>query len=281
MSLITLANAQHETKEKREFNVDMQTDCYLATEMLADAIATDKILTDVIFDIGIKSLKNPLSPSIPFQTTLIDQKAASLFIDFYSNRLITVFQWEAKEVQLSIALGIMVDIAEIFSDIQSVETKLKLPEKIIEDHTLEKIENSSSELEKKKEELSLALDSSLLSDVELKIDGKARIAFFPSNARVVLTTSSRGPRSYSLEVIKNCKHLFNPKFILAISPLMDLNPHYFHLGIHKLYLGRCILGLSRDVLTKSSYSVKAERELVRMTTLIQKPGFEFYTDPMM
>lgn len=256
----------------REFGVNSQTDCFLAFEGLNGILKTNVKALDFVAAIGRLTRFNSLSNQINFQSLdSHNQNIASLTIDFPGNKLYTSFQGKMNSVKLSNALAIIRDLAEIFSDIRA-QDKVVSEDKITSSTEIEKLSNTE-------DEFSTALENvgNLKTDVKLKINGKERIALYPSIGRVVLTTS-RGCSSIHLDTIKNCAHLFNRQFAKELCPSMGIRPNEFLVGMHKLYIGRCILGLAR-VIANGQLDSSHVRELDRIITLIKYPGFAFYSEP--
>ena len=186
---------------------------------------------------------------------------SSLCIDFFENKLITFFQGDRKEVELSKILGVIRDLSEIFS----------------------KIHPSAKPLEKgiflaNEETLTQALKLSSTQNLQLTIDGKEAIGVYPSQQRVVLTTN-QGQSSTPLQIVSNCAHLFNKNFAYQICPLLGLSPDVISLtkGIHDIYLGRCILGLGKYGSIQNSLG---QSELSRIVKLIKFPSFAVYSSPL-
>ncbi len=106
------------------------------------------------------------------------------------------------------------------------------------------------------------------------------MVFYPLNRRVVLFTNNN-QSSVPIETMKNCSHLFNNEFAREICPLLGLDQNVSSLlnGIHKLYLGRCIIGLSKWTIDTYRRKIPYERELTRIVNLIKIPGSDYYTAP--
>lgn len=243
---------------------DPTVSCLFANQALSEALAANQVSN------FFQKLNQQIDlDSFPSNVNVFVQKrgvsgeiTASLDIDFFGNRLVTYFQGEEKSVNLSNALGIIRDLSEIFSKIQSSTTN-----------------SETQKLPSIEDEFTNALDST--SDTKLTIDGKEVIAFYPLKERVVLSTS-RGWSSMPIEKIQNCAHLFNREFAQSICPLLELDSSVNNLlnGINKLYLGRCILGLGKSIVTQSWSQLAHEREFHRIVCLIKIPGSAFYTAPL-
>lgn len=183
---------------------------------------------------------------------------ARLSFDFFQNRLVTVFNGDVKEVKLSCALRISCELSEVFMKIMAAQAR----------------ENQAL-LEG---QLTRSLQFRDQADSKIIVDGKELVAFRPSIGRVVLSTS-RGQSSIPIAMIRNCGHLFNPDFAKEIGPLIGFkgNVKSLLIAVHKIYLGRCLLGLINS--KEESHQVWYQRELARIVTLIQMPGHEFYSEP--
>lgn len=236
------------------------SNCLLATQMLTEALTKDKIRT-VLSEIAQKIDLDLIS-----QCLFIDKRDSSneiisrFYFDFFNNRLVTCFQGQEKSVKLSSALGIIRDFSEIFAKIQLAQGGLP---RIADD-------------------VSNALEGSSFStlDVKVEIDGKVVMAIYPSKGRVVLSTS-RGQSSTPIAMIQDCAHLFHREFIRDVCPLLGLEPslHNLLLGVNNIYLGRCILGLTKQV--QQSADLKCQNEFTRIVSLITAPGSAFYTEPLL
>ncbi|CCB87113.1 putative uncharacterized protein [Parachlamydia acanthamoebae UV-7] len=189
-----------------------------------------------------------------------DEIIASLDIDFFENRLCTYFQGEEKSIKLSVALGIIQDLSEIFAKIQSST-----------------IHSETEKLPPLKDQPTNALDAT--SDA--KLDGNEMIKFYSLTGRVVLSTSQR-ESSTPIELIQNCAHLFNQEFAKNVCPLLslDLNLNDLLNGIRNLYLGRCILGLGKSIAIQSRTQLGLQRDFVRIVNLIKVPGSASYSRPL-
>ena len=182
-------------------------------------------------------------------------------MDFFDNILVTRFQGVEHSVKLSVALGTICELSEIFAKILSNDGQQKLLSKV--------------------EEFSNALALKEASDVEVKIDGEVVIGIYQDVQRVVLVTS-RGTSSTPLKTIQSCAHLFDRAFAQEICPILGLEPSLDGLtnGIHNLYLGRCILGLKKSKELQKYDYIRHQREQARIISLIVKPGSAFYTSPL-
>lgn len=242
-------------------STNLAKDCFLATQLLSQAIVTDQ-LSHFFQDLNQKINLNSIPRSISVQKLgRSNEIIASLNINFSGNQLATYFQGKQTSIKLSCALGITRDLAEIFAKIQSSITNLALEDDLT---------------------CALTATESSTSDTKITIDGKEVIASYPLNGRVVLS-ANRGQSSMPLEMIQNCTHLFNREFAQSICPLLDLDSNVNSLldGIYKLYLGRCILGLGKSIATQSHYSIGHTREFHRIASLIKIPGSAFYTEPLL
>ena len=229
--------------------------CLVKAQQLTDVLSTTERLGDFFKQCIQSRDEEPLPRILEFTAA-----RASIRFDFFGNRLFTSFDGEEKEVKLSCALGISCDLSEIFMKIMASEDR-----------------GRHIELEG---QLHRALEFNERSVSKIIIDGKELAAFYPENQRVVLTTS-RGQSSNPMSMIQSCGHLFSHAFGQEICPKIGVkgNVKSLLIAVHKIYIGRCLLGLIHGVgEAKISHTVY-ERELARIVTLIKMPGHAFYTEP--
>lgn len=264
--MMTLERYEGKSKEVVLSTTNSATRCLFANQAFSEAVATNEIIS-FFRDLNEKIDLNSLPSNVFVQKRgESNELTAFLYIDFFSNRLVTFFQGKERSIKLSSALGIIRDLSEIFAKIQSSTTN-----------------SETQKLLSVEDEFSNALDTTKSSTSDkLSIDGEDVIAFYPLSGRVVLSTS-RGQSSIPIEMIQNCAHLFNREFAQSICPLLGLDSNLNGLlsGINKLYLGRCILGLGKSMAIQSPTHIGNERELSRIVSLIKIPGSEFYTEPLM
>ena len=170
-----------------------------------------------------------LSKKIHLLTTDPSGKViASLQLDFFNNRLITYFEGEEKSVTLSFALGIIYDLSEIFTRIETSPEESFYTKKMI----METLNNCSSYLQG--------------PNKEFAINGEKLIEFCPQSQRVVFSTS-RGYSSILMKLIGSCSHLFNRTFAETLGSTFDAKTDERQLWqiIQDLYFGRYIVGLAK------------------------------------
>jgi hypothetical protein len=264
-------------EEKMNLSIDVCTlqkkedQCFWAIETFYDALLTKT--TDVFFinieqKIELKSIGDVCVEKFDFSDKLV----ASLTLNFSGNCLTTYFEGEKCSVMLGNALATIRDLSEIFtraaSSTKSAEIK-QLPSSEV-----------STELVTFENDFSEAFHNS--SDTKLTIDGKDVIAIYPSIGRIVLTTSMR-QASLRMSTVQNCAHLFNRAFAQEICPLLGLEPSLNNLltAVHKLYLGRCLLGLARSMALGYHSATADQREYARIVSLIAVPGSALYTTPIL
>jgi hypothetical protein len=184
---------------KAPSSIPAVSNCLLATQMLTEAITTNKIFT-VLSKIAQEIDLNSISQCI-FITKWGPSKeiVTSLNFDFFNNRLFTCFQGQEKSIKLSNALGIIQDLSEIFAKIQLAKDSLPR----IADDFSNALEGSSSST----------------SDIKVEVEGQVVMAIYPLTERVVFCTS-RGHSSMPITMIKDCAHLFHKEFIREICPLI-------------------------------------------------------------
>lgn len=231
-------------------------DSMVCIQQFSEVLAEDKdvfsFFKDALPDAGYQ----PLPRNLAFKA-----RDASIYFDFFGNRLVTCFRGEQKEVKLSNALRISCDLSEIFTKIMSSELELEA-------------------LQEKEEQLIRALELGDRFTTKINIRGEEIAVFYPEIGGVVLRTF-RGPSSVSMAMIKNCSQLFNRAFAEQIcsSIGLDGNIRSLLIAVHKVYLGRCLLGLIEGQ-KKGLLDISFQRELGRIVTLIKASGHTFYSKPI-
>jgi hypothetical protein len=258
-----MANQVVSYSPKVPSSIPAVSNCLLATQMLTEAITANKIstvLSKIALEIDLNSISQCIFIEKRDSSNSSNAFIASLNFDFFNNHLFTCFQGQKKSIKLSNALAIIQDLSEIFAKIQLAKDSLPR----IADDFSNALEGSSSST----------------SDIKVEIDGQVVMAINPLSERVVLSTS-RGHSSMPIAMIKDCAHLFHKEFIREICPLLGLEPNLRNLlwGVNNIYLGRCILGLTKQV--ERSANQRCERELTRIVSLIMMPGSAFCTAPLL
>jgi hypothetical protein len=256
-------------------------DCLVATQMFSKAIGNQE---KIVLAYNLKKTCN--LDSLPKNIVVrklgsSGETIASLYIDFFENRIVTNFQGRELSNKLSNVLGLFGDLSEIFAKIVESDRKVRMEDEVANALDAREAKQLESNKERVFEGVSnaLAVVESSKSNVSLAINGKDVMTFRPSIGRVTLLTS-RGQSSVPLPMIQDCAHLFNRAFADHICSLLGVDSTITGLtnGIYNLYLGRCILGLVKTIFHGGGGG-SIDREFVRIGSLIQIPGSQFYTEP--
>lgn len=181
---------------------------------------------------------------------------ASLKIDFFANQLETYFDGKIKSVKLSVALGV---IAKASVNFASIREEVNLTK----DHSTSRKSPCSS--------VTVIRSGNKTAPIPIQVRGGT--AILSSNDRTT---------SIPAETIEMCAHLFDRRFAEHIYPLLGMSSTQ-NLGrlIHRIYIGRCILGLKKSVKNQWFSAQKHEKERNRILELIKSPGSQLYSTPIL
>ncbi|PJD98311.1 MAG: hypothetical protein CK425_01120 [Parachlamydia sp.] len=179
---------------------------------------------------------------------------ASLKIDFFANQLETYFDGKAKSVKLSVALGVIAKASVNFASIR------------------EEVNRTQDRSRKSPfSNVTVIKSGNKPSPIPIQVRGGTAIL-----------SSHNSTTSISAETIDMCEHLFDRRFAEPMCPLLGVSSTQ-NLGrlIHRIYIGRCILGLKKSVKNQWFSAQKHERERNRILELIKSPGSQLYSTPIL
>jgi len=192
-----------------------------------------------------------------YKTISAGEIIAKLEINFLANHLETVFEGKTNSLKLSAAFAV---IAQVSFNFASIREEVNLTK----DHS--------------------EVSQSLLRNVVTVIKSGNKTPPTPVQVLDGRTILSRHHRttSISTETIEMCEHLFDKRFGDHILSLLGLSStQTLATIIHKIYIGRCILGLKKSVKNQWFSEQKHENERDRILALINSPESKFYTKPIL